>query len=56
VGAVHREDLKALTVQIANPASDVRSLAIPGIDHGISIGCEPSLTGRELIQAAQREP
>jgi hypothetical protein len=49
MGAIHREDLKVLTVKIADPAGDVSGLAIPGIDHGISIGCQPRLAGRELI-------
>src|ERR1700675_2226157 len=56
VRTVDRKDLESLTVDVSDPARDIRGFAVPGIDHGIAIRRKPSLAGRKLLQPAEREP
>jgi hypothetical protein len=56
VRAIYGKDLEILTVHISNPARDVASFFVPGIDPGISVRGETSLARRKLFQLAERKP
>jgi hypothetical protein len=49
VRTVDGKDLENVTVNVPNPARDVRGFAVPGIDHGIAIRRKPGLAGRKLL-------
>jgi hypothetical protein len=56
VSAVDGEDLKAFPIDISNPTGDIGSLAIRRRHDGISVGGEPRLTGRKLLQSPESNP
>src|SRR5262245_10599629 len=56
MSAIDRENLKAPSTHVTHPAGDVRGLPIPWIHNRVSIGCEPCLAGRKLINRAKRKP
>src|ERR1700734_1692339 len=56
VRAVDSKDLEFLTVDVSNPACDVAGFSVPGIDHGILVGGETSLSGGKLFKTAERKP
>jgi hypothetical protein len=51
--AIDRKDLKLLTIHISNPARNIRGVAIPRIDDGISINREAGLACGKLFQFAE---
>jgi hypothetical protein len=54
--AIDCEYLKTLPVHVANPASDIGGIPIPGIHYRVSIGRQARFPGRKLIEIAERNP
>src|SRR5580704_4017415 len=50
------EYLETRPIHVANPASDIGSIPIPGIHYGISIRRQARFSGRKLIEIAERNP
>src|SRR5215475_11284791 len=56
VGAIDREDLKAVTIHTPHPAGDVRRRTIPGHAEGILIRGEPGLPRGKALERAELDP
>src|ERR1700741_1516567 len=54
--AVNRENLKRVSINVTDPAGNIRGLSIPGVHLWIAIRSQPGLPGRELLKRAERKP